>query len=203
MATAYVLAIDVGKAENLGWADSEGNKGGHTTLEEQLAYAGAKLADGQPVALGFEAPIWVPLRDDLKTFNKSRGGVESSLNRPWSASAGCIVTAQALALMPLCLNVLKTALEGRDILATTIPATWHRDGGLLVWEAFVSGKHKGSDHADDADLAVKAFMDREDRLVSDIPDQSAFSMAAAALLTTKWAVRSEELTAPSIVISPK
>ncbi|MUM76882.1 hypothetical protein GKC30_04455 [Pseudodesulfovibrio sp. F-1] len=202
MATAYVLAIDVGKAENLGWADSEGNRGGYTTLEEQLAYAGAKLADGQPVALGFEAPIWVPLRDDLTTFNKSRGDLESSLNRPWSASAGCTVTAQALALMPLCLNVLKSALNG-DIPATTVPATWFRDGGLLVWEAFVSGKHKGNDHADDADLAVKAFMDRGDRLDSDIPDQPAFSMAAAALLATKWAVRSEELTAPSIVISPE
>ena len=202
MATAYVLAIDVGKAENLGWADSEGNRGGYSTLKEQLAYAGAKLAEGKPVALGFEAPIWVPLRDELTTFNKSRGGVESSLNRPWSASAGCTVTAQALALMPLCLNALKSALNG-DIPATTVPETWFRNGGLLVWEAFVSGKHKGNDHADDADLAVKAFLVRGDRLDSDIPYQPAFSMAAAALLATKWAVCSEELTAPSIVISPE
>ena len=198
---AYVLAIDVGKAMNLGWADNEGNKGGHKTLEERFVQAGAKLVGGQPVAIGFEAPIWVPFRMNLATFNKGRGGVESTMKRPWSAGAGATVTAQALALMPLCLTALKVATNGQEIPATTFPAAWFRDGGLFVWEAFVSGKHKGRDHADDAELAVKAFTDRGHALDSDIPAQLAFSMAAAALLAASWPVRSEELTIPAVVIS--
>lgn len=198
---AYVLTIDVGKAANIGWADNEGSRGGHKTLEERLAQAGGKLVAGRPVALGFEAPIWVPFRTNLTAFNKGRGGVESTMKRPWSAGAGATVTTQALALMPLCLKILKMATNGQDIPATTIPADWFRDRGLLVWEAFVSGKQKGSDHSDDAELAVKAFMGRGRALDSDIPAQPAFSMAAAALLATSWPVRLEELTLPSVVVS--
>ena len=36
----------------------------------------ALLLTGQPVALGFEAPIWTPSRTELRRMTSSRGGIE-------------------------------------------------------------------------------------------------------------------------------
>ncbi len=73
----YVFAIDVGKPENIGWADSMGNNGGVQTLESQLVEVGKMLSADVPVVLDFEAPIWVPHRNDFFEFNKARGGIEN------------------------------------------------------------------------------------------------------------------------------
>ncbi len=125
------------------------------------------------------------------------------MKRAWSAPAGCTVTAQALALMPICFAMIKLWLSKKDVLATTIPELWLNSGGLFVWEAFVSGPFKGVDHVDDAAIAVQGFLNRKGDYYSEATSQEGFSQSAASLLATGWSIDPAELRIPSIVISPK
>jgi hypothetical protein len=58
-----VFAIDVGAPHkgNLGWANADGRTGGD--LDKCINEVNKVLPAG-PVALGFEAPLYVPVRDD-------------------------------------------------------------------------------------------------------------------------------------------
>jgi hypothetical protein len=63
------------------------------------------------------------------------------------------------------------------------------DAGLFLWEAFVSGAGKGSDHIGDAALAVAAFSRSlphpEAANIVECKDP-VYSLAGAALLRTGW-----------------
>jgi hypothetical protein len=70
----------------------------------------------------------------------------------------------------------------------------HR-GGLVMWEAFVSGKAKGADHKAHAGIGVKAFCDQ----LPDVGDTDAdateepLSLIAAAAFWAGWEVSREAL----------
>jgi hypothetical protein len=121
-----VLCIDVGAPRNLGWADNDGRKGDGTTLATAMRWAGDALSEGRLVALGFEAPLWVPRRADLAVTNARRGGIERTLNRSWSAGAGASVIAAALVIMPWCFEGLRKATPRRFRRATTLSKDWDR-----------------------------------------------------------------------------
>ena len=59
----------------------------------------ASALDRGPVALGFEAPLWVPARVDELLVTGARLGEGS---RAWSAGAGSGALATALAVIPCC-----------------------------------------------------------------------------------------------------
>lgn len=105
----YVLCVDVGGPEKIGWANSDGGAGSGSDLGKALELLTAHLRNGGRAALGFEAPIWTPARTDLAQITRRRGGVETTYNRAWSAGVGIGTLGAALALMPWCLTRIAEA----------------------------------------------------------------------------------------------
>ena len=79
-----IFVIDVGAPHkgNLGWANADGETGSDI---DQCIEMLNKALPITPVALGFEAPMYVPVRDEPNNLLKARV-FEGS--RPWSAGAG-------------------------------------------------------------------------------------------------------------------
>ena len=108
----HVVVIDVGSpGKNLGWwmagpYRSEGNNDIDCCVD-----AMANVLREGPLALGFEAPLFVPRRDKPSDLLKARRGeCEGGVNRPFSAGAGAAVLVAALAVVPYVLSKLKTAV---------------------------------------------------------------------------------------------
>ena len=196
----YVLCIDVGGPKSIGWADAEGRNGTGVDLGEALDRLATLLLDGRRVALGFEAPIWTPVRMQLDQITGRRGGVETKYNRAWSAGAGTGALGAALALMPWC---LKRIAKATGPVATTVDLQRFLEcGGLFLWEAFVSGAMKvaGSTHQDDARLACEAFVAGWPNLLSDIPAESALNHAVSSAMAAGLSINRDELMMSALVV---
>ena len=140
---------------------------------------------GGGVALGFEAPMFVPLRTDPLELTKRRVG---ETNPNWIGGPGSAVLATGLAQVPWILRDVKSRLSvvGRATLVWTEFASG--EANLFLWEAFVSGHAKGDSHIRDAQIAVGKFQE-------SLPDPSTFnaiteatvtSLIGAAMLRTAW-----------------
>lgn len=153
-----VAALDVGSLAKLGWwLDSERQAGGGTDIDSLVATVVSELDQGEPVALGFEAPTFVPLPALSGELCKQRQGERG---RPWSAGAGTAALAIGVQQATFVLGQIGQHTK-RPIRAGTNPDDFGRSTDLLVWEAFVTGKAKNPDadnpHVDDARLAVEEF----------------------------------------------
>ena len=86
----HVAVVDVGKLTNLGWA-IEGpsvNKSG-TDVDEGIKVRAIAMKRG-PLALGFEAPMFVPYGRKRCDLDKARGG---DGDRAFAAALGaCVLT---------------------------------------------------------------------------------------------------------------
>jgi hypothetical protein len=93
-----------------------------------------------PLALGFEAPLFVPKRNSPSELLKARKGeCSDGVNRPFAAGAGATVLVAALAIVPYILSKLKTAVPNVE------PTfDWHLElsepGKTLFFEAFVTNQ---------------------------------------------------------------
>ena len=182
-----VAVIDIGspKAGKLGWAFQRDNdqieKG--RNLDEIVRRMGAAL-EVTSVALGIEAPLFVPYRNDAMTVTNARAGEG---DRAWSAAAGATVTTTALAIVPYTLARLRElAPNARANLDWRNYRPERRT--LFLFEAFVSGSAKGTTHCDDAAIALQAFRTqaRYGKFNSAISEPSVFNLIGAALLRTGW-----------------
>lgn len=194
-----VAAIDVGSPSKMGWASSRGRSGcGDPT--DLIADITDALALGLPVCLGFEAPLWAPRSRTFDRMTANRGGVEAKMRRPWSAGAGCGALAAGLANMAWILENMQKSIG--PVKATTQLDRFQATGsGLFVWEAFVSGDKKGSNHEGDAEIAVSAFRSNWPKLVSAVDHEPSVNLAAAALLAAGHRVDPDELSLPGLVIA--
>ncbi len=175
-----VGAIDVGAPHNIGWAIlSDGSVASGDDLDEFIDRFG-EIAQGRPAALGFEAPLYIPVRDELGRTTKARRGEGS---RPWSAHAGAAVTTIGIAVMAYTFAKLKTHLGHRAV--TLDWRNWPKGDAVLVWEAFVSGSnHAGpGEHWVDAMNAAKGFKDALANLdaANAVVEENVFSVAGACL----------------------
>src|SRR5271166_6513875 len=101
-----VAVIDVGKpGRNLGWAIDEPDEQG-TDLDACIETLIVSLDKG-PVALGFEAPQFVPIRHDPLALLAGRKG---DFGRPFSAAAGATVLVTSLVIVPYVLGRLRKGL---------------------------------------------------------------------------------------------
>ena len=186
MQSLAVVCADIGSVakNNFGWWSSAGETGDKPS--RLVGHVAALLAEGRPVALGFECPLFVPIAQDESQLTSARPGEGS---RAWSAGAGCGALATGL------VQVVWILQELRNRLSEPVPAflSWEpfsaERRGLLIWEAFVSGKAKFANHAQDAEAGGRAFIEA-------LPDPAAMnaivctgaiqSLAGAALLRTGW-----------------
>ena len=106
-----------------GWDTDEGPEAPES-LRQRLV---ADLAGGRAVSIGFEAPLFLPLRADPSKLTAKRAGWEHAAFSA-GAGAGALVTGLMQAAWVL-------SAVGRDV--TTSPRL--ASGRLLVWEAFVFG----------------------------------------------------------------
>ena len=198
-----VGAIDVGKPANVGWAILVGDDVEHGTDLDEFIVRFADTSEGRPSALGFEAPLFLPCRDNWLDMTKQRDGDNG---KPWSAGAGANVTTVGIVLMTYTLRKLKPLMEGRP--ATLDWNNWPDGDSLLVYEAFVSGdNHAGkNEHWKDALTAAEGFrvalpdLDSANAVVAN----DLISLAGTCLIHSGWCEPSVDLLKqPCLVIRPE
>lgn len=201
-----VTVVDIGApGRNLGWAmDGPVTKDGDD-LDACIKAVATGLRYG-PVALGFEAPMFVPFRNRAEILTKARQGESGPglPSRPFSASGGATVLVTALVVVPFVLNSLRRlAPEANATLDWRTPL--RAPGDLLLFEAFVTNQRKTADtrHVEDARLAVAAFRDglrSPGGFVSAVSEPSLFSLLGATLLRTGWTTDLAVLSEPCLVV---
>jgi hypothetical protein len=156
-----VIAVDVGSLPNIGWwratkADA-GSGGG--SLDELVDAIVADFNSGVRVAVGFEAPLFVPMPSEAADLNRQRLGEKG---RPWCVGAGSGALALGVQQASYVFAALARKISPRVTFAPDELVSG--DADLLVWEAFVSGKAKDRSadnrHIDDARRAVEEFLRR-------------------------------------------
>ena len=85
-----IIAADIGSVARgrFGWfrLPEPTLSADYSDIRQLAALVAEDLRGGRLVALGFEAPQFVPVRSDPMKLTSSRKGERS---RPWSAGAGC------------------------------------------------------------------------------------------------------------------
>lgn len=185
-----IFCADLGSVArgNFGWFGrlTTGQSASGTDMPKLATAVSDRLNRGEVVALGFEAPMFVPFRDDPARLTKRRNG---ETNPNWIGGPGSAVLATGLAQVPWILREMKSKMKvtGRPTLRWEVFAAG--EANLLLWEAFVSGSAKGRDHVDDARIAVNAFR----KVLPNPVQKNAISepvvtcLVGAALLRTGWA----------------
>lgn len=200
MKNLEIVCADIGSvaSNNFGWFANTAASG--TTPSSLANYVACVLNEERPVALGFECPLFVPLRSDEQTLTKARPGEH---NRAWSAGAGCGALATGLVQVTWILHAIRSQLTVSAQFHSSWEAFSSAESGIFIWEAFVSGRSKRDDHVADAACAVEAFtaaMPCPPKKNAIQPDSPVHSLLGAALLRTGWSVDLALLSAPALVI---
>jgi len=203
-----IYCADVGSiATNFGWARVDGNgapTASGTVIEEMAEHLSSDLGSGDPIALGFECPLWVPLPVESTKLGKSRPGESGAGQkaRPWSAGAGLGSLSVGLVQAPWLLRAIRP--NAGDARATTDWALFMAGGAsLFLWEAMVTDTAKGKSHEDDARIGALAFQAAlPDPRANDAcpPRGPILSLAGAAILRGGWSEDPKELERPCVVI---
>lgn len=204
----FTVVIDIGTpGKTLGWAgtDATGEMVDGVDIDVCIATVAEALSKG-PVALGFEAPMWIPTRLEPSRLTSARKGEAGSAlaSRPFSASAGATALVTGMVVVNYVMRRLrKLAPTGRAFFDWRNPPA--SAGDLLVWEAFVTNQKKSHDsrHVEDARLAVAAFrvgMSDPSTFQSSVIEPDCLSLLGAALLKSGWTADLAVLSTPCLVV---
>lgn len=218
LANISVFCIDVGSVQ-FGWRQRRGcprvwSNGfgwvrathsdviGNNCMDDCVAHLASDVADGRPIALGLESPLFLPVPRTADALSRGR---EGERDRSCFAPAGGYVAT-------LGLHELAYVISAVPGIAATLDWTgWQNEpkDEMLIWEAFVSGTAhtESDDHVADAATAAVEFLARlrGSGLCSDVTvaeGHEALSLAGAALL---WAGAADDvaiLHAPTLVVKP-
>lgn len=216
MANIIIYCADIGsvKKNNFAWARLPETEPIRNTLYYQNIHTLVEsvtedIIAGSKVALGFECPLFVPISENPIDLTSAREGEE---NRPWSAAAGACAMATGLTESVWILEQVKMRLSSQNKKLPKAFLDWNNflqaDSGLIIWEAFVSGKQKNdgkTSHYEDALLAAQTFEQKWqcDQMTSDIQCKSLRSLIGAALLQTGWTDDISVLSQPCLVVKGK
>ena len=203
----HVAVIDIGKPnKNLGWSMVGPTSVEGTDLDECVTRMASALSEG-PLALGFEAPMYVPVRSVPDDLTKARNGeCRDGVNRPFSASAGSTVTVTAMVVVPYVLAGLRRLVPtGKATLGWK--SYFQEPKGLLLFEAFVTNQNKSTDtrHVEDARLAANHLFERASSgsaILSAVNEPSCFNMLGAMMLRTGWTDSLDVVSEECLVIRP-
>jgi hypothetical protein len=201
-----VFCADIGSLNlgNFAWARRIPAAGVEVHPHADIAALAEAVADvlaaSRRAALGFEAPMFVPVPEHPGQLTKARP-CEAGAPAAWCSPPGGAVLAQAIAQVPWILERIHARVP-----TTNVHFSWESfseaQEGLLLWEAFVSGKAKGNTHLEDAEIAIKAFCAQ----LPDVGDASAndtqrpFSLLAAGAQWAGFDVTADALREPCVLI---
>ena len=199
----WIFCADIGsvKTGRFGWfgASPDGKPVPGSSIEELVSAVAEKITTGAKVALGFECPLFVPLREEPMLLTKARAGEG---NRSWSAGAGCGALATGLVEVTWLLERIRANTPKSAGAFLDWKAFEKADGGLFLWEAFVSGKAKGSGHVHDAEIAVQKFRAAlpNPELADAISEERVLSLVGASMLWAGWSASVQLLSEHCLVI---
>ena len=203
MENLAIFCADVGSIKNkkFGWAASlpgQSNISG-TSIEDFAELISKEIRAARKVAVGFECPLFVPVRSNALRVNSARMGEG---NRPWSAGAGTGALATGLVEVLWVMNevsrhlgrVQKAVFNWSEFLVTP--------NSVFLWEAFVSAIAKGAGHGEDAEIAVSCFEGAlpEPWSANAIQEDSVLSLVGAAALRANWSDNVNIISKPCLVI---
>jgi hypothetical protein len=205
MRSLAIYCADVGSIQegNFAWARGERRAAIRIThTGEDIAGLAERIVldfdAGQRVALGFECPLFLPVRDEPDRLTCQRNGEHG---RPWSVHAGAQVLVMGLAQT---IWLLRTVRRPRIRPFLEWEAFTRAGKGLFLWEAFVLSR--GRSHEKVAVSAVKLFARRvasigaATELRTDMRENMVQSLIGAALLRTRWSHDLSLLEIPCVVI---
>jgi len=203
--TVDIYCADIGSLQKgtFGWygQQSDGIEVSGQEMRDLAESVAQRLNAGLRVSLGFEAPMFVPLRTDPRALTRKRIG---ETDKNWIGGPGGPVLATALVQVPWILAQIREKLIS-DARATV---NWDyfcdRKARLFLWEAFVSGGAKGTSHVEDARIAVEKFADclPNPMMCNVIHEDSVFSILGASLLRTGWTSDLKVLETSPLVLRP-
>jgi hypothetical protein len=199
-----IYAVDVGKIENIGWwrVADDGQTGGRD-LDDLIGKVTSDLDDGGRVALGFEAPLFVPAPMTIDGIGKQRRG---DAGRPWCFGAGTLALAFGVQQATYVLGRVADRVAKVPRVALNPSALLAGDADLVVWEAFVSEGAKDltdpDPHLADARAAALEFERRlaTGTVVSDVDEPAVLNLVAAALIAAGLTTDVSQLRRPCVVV---
>jgi hypothetical protein len=201
MTNHWAFCADVGSIpnNNFGWAACA--DGEWLTGTDIDIFAGS-IADAvqrkAKVSIGFECPLFVPVRDDPQKVASARQGEKQ---RSWSAGAGTGALATGM------VQSLWVMRRVKDILgyAPTPTFDWKefkKTNSVFLWEAFVTSGAGGLTHAHDAEAALRcflAFAGSADK-ISAITECNVMSLIGACAIRAEWSKDIELIWEPCLVV---
>lgn len=198
-----IYCADVGSisAKKFGWAAKRCNEDKiviGTEIEDFSSMISDSIRLGEKVAIGFECPLFVPMRSEPKRVNSARKGEG---NRSWSAGAGTGALATGLVEVLWVMNAVTESL-GYAPHAQFSWSEFQTTDSVFLWEAFVTADAKGVSHADDAVIGITAFLNSLADFESSnaIDEDSVLSLVGAAALRANWSHDPQVLSEPCHVI---
>lgn len=197
-----IFCADVGsiKKNRFGWAATlpDGHKPSGVSIEDFAANIANQVELGSKVAVGFECPLFVPVRGNPIDVNSARQGEG---NRSWSASAGAAALGTGLVEVLWVMNKV-TSLLGESPSAVFDWSKFLDSKSIFLWEAFVSSAAKGVGHVEDARIAVSQLEASlpDPMSMNAIDEESVLSLVGAAALRAGWSDDIAVLSEPCLVI---
>ena len=203
----HIAVIDIGKPDkNLGWAIVGPSPASGTDLDKAIKAISNRISRG-PVAIGFEAPLYVPMRRSPGDLTKARKGeCDGGVNRPFSASAGSTVLVIATVVVPYVLRALRSASPS-CVATMNYREFFSAPSGVLFFEAFVTNQKNLHDarHIEDAKLAAQHLLQmykKPSPLKSAVYEPKRLNLLGAMMLRTGWASDLNVLNSECLVVRP-
>lgn len=196
----HVAVVDIGSLRNLGWV-VEGPSVDETGTDIDLCIkALVRAMKVGPLALGFEAPMFVPYGRELCDLDKARKGEG---DRAFSAFAGACALTKGLVIVPYILEGLRCRAKAARPTFKWRDRLSERD--LLLFEAFVAHVDKSVSHEHEkcARLAIQQFpkgWEERASLESAVPEPYTMNLLGAILLRMGWTDDLTMLSEPCLVV---
>ena len=204
-----IYACDVGSvsAGNFAWArvvPGQGHPSASVDIDDLVKNLLQDIKNDMSIALGLEAPLFMPIPMDSGALNSGRQGEG---NRSMFAPPGAAVATLAIQQAAWILRAIHDG-ESNLPMYTLDWRRWPSPEGVkhfLIWEAFVSGSARGTSHAQDAATAAMFFREHENDLaeVNAVKADEPLCMVHAAAIWAGWTDDNNGLRQSCLVLKPE
>ena len=201
-----VYACDIGsvKSGTFAWARNDSldsAPAASVDIDDLIAAVTRDVKKGLPIAIGFEAPLFLPVPDDSSQLNSGRTGETS---RSMFAPAGAAVTTLGVHESAWIFKRLRAALPADISLTFDWTTSDYKPKEIFIWEAFVSSTVHSDTHERDAATAVQYFLANIANLdsVNAVTCSNPLSLISAAALWSGWITDIGALHIPCLVLRP-